>query len=92
MCHRKLIELLWRSSEKCFIDSFINVLNSHDGTGSHFISLQRGSLFHEALISLPIIQHETDIGSMQLSMTDDHVSQHPGLERRKKETPMNVEW
>ena len=71
--------------------AFINVLNSHDGTGSHFISLQRGSLFHEALISLPIIQHETDIGSMQLSMTDDHVSQHPGLERRKKETPMNVE-
>ena len=73
------------------IKAFINVLNNHDNTRSHFRSLPRGSQFQGALISSPIIQHEADVGSMQFYMTDDHVPQHPGRERRKIETPMNVE-
>lgn len=38
------------------LTAFINALNGKDGTGSHLVSVPRGSQLQEALISSPIIQ------------------------------------
>ncbi|XP_055631548.1 26S proteasome non-ATPase regulatory subunit 4 [Toxorhynchites rutilus septentrionalis] len=46
--------------------SFINVLNGKDGTGSHLVSVPRGSGLSEALISSPIIQGEDGTGGAGL--------------------------
>ncbi|XP_062550447.1 26S proteasome non-ATPase regulatory subunit 4 [Armigeres subalbatus] len=46
--------------------SFINVLNGKDGTGSHLVSVPRGSALSEALISSPIIQGEDGTGGAGL--------------------------
>uniref|UniRef100_U5ENL8 26S proteasome non-ATPase regulatory subunit 4 n=1 Tax=Corethrella appendiculata TaxID=1370023 RepID=U5ENL8_9DIPT len=40
------------------LTAFINALNGKDGTGSHLVSVPRGSVLSEALISSPIIQGE----------------------------------
>lgn len=45
------------------LTSFINVLNGKDGTGSHLITVPRGSALSEALISSPIIQGEDGLGA-----------------------------
>jgi 26S proteasome regulatory subunit N10 len=44
------------------LTSFINTLNGKDGTGSHMVSVPRGSQLQEALISSPIIQGEDGLG------------------------------
>lgn len=44
------------------LTSFINTLNGKEGTGSHLISVPRGSQLQEALISSPIIQGEDGLG------------------------------
>lgn len=49
------------------LTSFINVLNGKDGTGSHLITVPRGSALSEALISSPIIQGEDGLGAAGLS-------------------------
>lgn len=46
--------------------SFINVLNGKDGTGSHLVSVPRGSALSEALLSSPIIQGEDGTGGAGL--------------------------
>lgn len=38
------------------LTAFINALNGKEGTGSHLVSVPRGSQLQEALISSPIIQ------------------------------------
>lgn len=40
------------------LTTFINALNGKDGTGSHLVSVPRGSQLQDALISSPIIQGE----------------------------------
>lgn len=45
---------------------FVNTLNGKDGTGSHLISVPRGSVLSEALISSPIIQGEDGQGGAGL--------------------------
>ncbi|XP_063702275.1 26S proteasome non-ATPase regulatory subunit 4 [Culicoides brevitarsis] len=45
------------------LTGFINVLNGKDGTGSHLITVPRGSALSEALISSPIIQGEDGLGA-----------------------------
>lgn len=45
------------------LTNFINVLNGKDGTGSHLITVPRGSALSEALISSPIIQGEDGLGA-----------------------------
>lgn len=45
------------------LTSFINVLNGKEGTGSHLITVPRGSALSEALISSPIIQGEDGLGA-----------------------------
>lgn len=47
-------------------NSFINVLNGKDGTGSHLVCVPRGSALSEALISSPIIQGEDGTGAAGL--------------------------
>ncbi|EAT44429.1 AAEL000568-PA [Aedes aegypti] len=47
-------------------NSFINVLNGKDGTGSHLVCVPRGSALSEALISSPIIQGEDGTGGAGL--------------------------
>lgn len=42
------------------LTAFINTLNGKDGTGSHLVSVPRGSQLQEALISSPIIQGKLD--------------------------------
>jgi 26S proteasome regulatory subunit N10 len=44
------------------LTGFINTLNGKDGTGSHLVSVPRGSQLQEALISSPIIQGEDGTG------------------------------
>uniref|UniRef100_A0A336KG14 26S proteasome non-ATPase regulatory subunit 4 n=1 Tax=Culicoides sonorensis TaxID=179676 RepID=A0A336KG14_CULSO len=45
------------------LTNLINVLNGKDGTGSHLITVPRGSALSEALISSPIIQGEDGLGA-----------------------------
>lgn len=45
------------------LTTFINTLNGKEGTGSHLISVPRGSQLQEALISSPIIQGEDGMGA-----------------------------
>lgn len=45
------------------LTSFINTLNGKDGTGSHLVSVPRGSQLQEALISSAIIQGEDGMGA-----------------------------
>lgn len=42
---------------------FINTLNGKDGTGSHLVSVPRGSILSDALITSPIIQGEDGQGA-----------------------------
>jgi hypothetical protein len=44
------------------LTAFINALNGKEGTGSHLVSVPRGSQLQEALISSPIIQGEDGKG------------------------------
>lgn len=44
------------------LTAFINTLNGKEGTGSHLVSVPRGSQLQEALISSPIIQGEDGMG------------------------------
>ncbi|XP_070506308.1 26S proteasome non-ATPase regulatory subunit 4 isoform X2 [Chironomus tepperi] len=44
------------------LTAFINTLNGKEGTGSHLVSVPRGSQLQEALISSPIIQGEDGLG------------------------------
>lgn len=55
--HEKNIDIL---------TTFINTLNGKDGTGSHLVSVPRGSQLQEALISSPIIQGEDGLGGAGL--------------------------
>lgn len=48
------------------LTAFINTMNGKDGTGSHLISVPRGSALSEALISSPIIQGEDGQGAPNL--------------------------
>lgn len=48
------------------LTAFINALNGKDGTGSHLVSVPRGSALSEALISSPIIQGEDGLGGAGL--------------------------
>lgn len=48
------------------LSSFINALNGKDGTGSHLVSVPRGSVLSEALITSPIIQGEDGQGGAGL--------------------------
>lgn len=48
------------------LTAFINALNGKDGTGSHLVSVPRGSALSEALISSPIIQGEDGMGGAGL--------------------------
>ncbi len=45
------------------LTAFVNTLNGKDGTGSHLVSVPRGSQLQEALISSPIIQGEDGMGA-----------------------------
>lgn len=49
------------------LTGFINILNGKDGTGSHLITVPRGSALSEALISSPIIMGEDGLGAAGLS-------------------------
>lgn len=48
------------------LTTFVNTLNGKDGTGSHLISVPRGSVLSEALITSPIIQGEDGQGAANL--------------------------
>ncbi|XP_068142345.1 26S proteasome non-ATPase regulatory subunit 4 [Drosophila tropicalis] len=48
------------------LTAFINALNGKDGTGSHLVSVPRGSVLCEALLSSPIIQGEDGLGGAGL--------------------------
>lgn len=48
------------------LTAFINALNGKDGTGSHLVSVPRGSGLSEALLSSPIIQGEDGLGGAGL--------------------------
>lgn len=48
------------------LTAFVNALNGKDGTGSHLISVPRGSVLSEALITSPIIQGEDGQGGAGL--------------------------
>jgi len=48
------------------LTAFINALNGKDGTGSHLVSVPRGSALSEALITSPIIQGEDGQGGAGL--------------------------
>jgi 26S proteasome regulatory subunit N10 len=48
------------------LNAFINALNGKDGTGSHLVSVPRGSALSEALLSSPIIQGEDGLGGAGL--------------------------
>ncbi|CAD7005516.1 26S proteasome non-ATPase regulatory subunit 4 [Ceratitis capitata] len=49
------------------LTAFINALNGKDGTGSHLVSVPRGSGLSDALLSSPIIQGEDGMGGAGLS-------------------------
>lgn len=55
--HENNIELL---------TAFISALNGKDGTGSHLVSVPRGSALSDALLSSPIIQGEDGMGGAGL--------------------------
>ncbi|XP_055322046.1 26S proteasome non-ATPase regulatory subunit 4 isoform X2 [Sitodiplosis mosellana] len=55
------------SGNNDLLTAFVNTLNGKDGTGSHLISVPRGSVLSEALISSPIIQGEDGQGAANLS-------------------------
>uniref|UniRef100_A0A0K8TSM4 26S proteasome non-ATPase regulatory subunit 4 n=1 Tax=Tabanus bromius TaxID=304241 RepID=A0A0K8TSM4_TABBR len=46
------------------LTAFVNALNGKDGTGSHLVSVPRGSALSEALLSSPIIQGEDGLGGI----------------------------
>lgn len=48
------------------LTAFINALNGKDGTGSHLVSVPRGSALSDALLSSPIIQGEDGLGAAGL--------------------------
>lgn len=48
------------------LNAFINALKGKDGTGSHLVSVPRGSGLSDALISSPIIQGEDGTGGPPL--------------------------
>jgi 26S proteasome regulatory subunit N10 len=48
------------------LTNFINALNGKDGSGSHLVSVPRGSQLQDALISSPIIQGEDGLGGAGL--------------------------
>jgi len=48
------------------LTAFINALNGKDGTGSHLVSVPRGSALSEALLTSPIIQGEDGQGGAGL--------------------------
>ncbi|KAL5290222.1 Pros54 family protein [Megaselia abdita] len=48
------------------LNAFINALNGKDGTGSHLVSVPRGSGLSDALLSSPIIQGEDGTGGAGL--------------------------
>ncbi|KAH8329703.1 hypothetical protein KR074_012480, partial [Drosophila pseudoananassae] len=48
------------------LTAFINALNGKDGTGSHLVSVPRGSALSDALLSSPIIQGEDGMGGAGL--------------------------
>lgn len=48
------------------LTAFINALNGKDGTGSHLVSVPRGSGLSDALLSSPIIQGEDGMGGAGL--------------------------
>lgn len=48
------------------LTTFVNTLNGKDGTGSHLISVPRGSALNDALMSSPIIQGEDGQGAPNL--------------------------
>ena len=48
------------------LNGFINALNGKDGTGSHLVSVPRGSVLSDALLSSPIIQGEDGLGGAGL--------------------------
>ena len=48
------------------LTAFITALNGKDGTGSHLVSVPRGSALQEALLSSPIIQGEDGLGGAGL--------------------------
>ncbi|KAH8373527.1 hypothetical protein KR009_012399, partial [Drosophila setifemur] len=48
------------------LTAFINALNGKDGTGSHLVSVPRGSALSDALLSSPIIQGEDGLGGAGL--------------------------
>lgn len=48
------------------LTAFIGALNGKDGTGSHLVSVPRGSALSEALITSPIIQGEDGQGGAGL--------------------------
>lgn len=54
------------NSNNELLTSFINALNGKDGTGSHLVSVPRGSVLSEALLSSPIIQGEDGMGGAGL--------------------------
>lgn len=49
------------------LTAFVNALNGKDGTGSHLVSVPRGSGLSDALLSSPIIQGEDGMGGAGLS-------------------------
>nr|XP_036216872.1 26S proteasome non-ATPase regulatory subunit 4 isoform X3 [Bactrocera oleae] len=49
------------------LTTFVNALNGKDGTGSHLVSVPRGSGLSDALLSSPIIQGEDGMGGAGLS-------------------------
>lgn len=48
------------------LTTFVNALNGKDGTGSHLVSVPRGSGLSDALLSSPIIQGEDGLGGAGL--------------------------
>lgn len=48
------------------LTAFINALNGKDGTGSHLVTVPRGSALSEALVSSPIILGEDGQGAANL--------------------------
>lgn len=55
------------ASNNEILTAFINALNGKEGTGSHLVSVPRGSALSEALVSSPIIQGEDGLGGAGLS-------------------------
>lgn len=49
------------------LQSFISTLNGKDGSGSHLVSVPRGSSLSDALLTSPVIQGEDGMGGTGLS-------------------------